>query len=79
MAKEPQSKTTVAFVDGQNLFHAAREAFGYTYPNYDVRALAETLCQTHGWQLAQVRASTQACLMPPTIPSGTVSGNESSP
>jgi len=35
-----RSKRTVAFVDAQNLFPAAREAFGYTYPNYDVRALS---------------------------------------
>ena len=41
MPDEPPAKRAVAFVDGQNLFHAAREAFGYTYPNYAVRALAE--------------------------------------
>src|SRR2546422_448621 len=40
MPPEPPVKRTVVFVDGQNLFHAAREAFGYTYPNYDIRALA---------------------------------------
>lgn len=45
----------VAFVDGQNLFHAAREAFGYTYPNYDVSSLAEQVCTGHGWELTQVR------------------------
>ncbi|MEW6487972.1 MAG: NYN domain-containing protein [Thermodesulfobacteriota bacterium] len=55
MASEPQAKTTVAFVDGQNLFHSAREAFGYTHPNYDVRALAQAVCQAQGWQLDQVR------------------------
>ncbi len=46
---EPAVKRTIAFVDGQNLFHAVREAFGYTYPNYDVRALAQGVCQAHGW------------------------------
>ena len=30
-------RRAVVFVDGQNLFHAAREAFGYTYPSYDVQ------------------------------------------
>ena len=45
----------VAFVDGQNLFHAAREAFGYTHPNYDVSALAEQVCTGQGWELTQVR------------------------
>ena len=35
--KKPRA---VAFVDGQNLFHSARECFEYYYPNYDVRLLA---------------------------------------
>ena len=26
-------KRVIVFIDGQNLFHAAREAFGYIYPN----------------------------------------------
>lgn len=42
-------------MDGQNLFHAAREAFGYTYPSYDVSALAERVCIGQGWKLDQVR------------------------
>ncbi len=41
MNGEPPVKRAVVLVDGQKLFHAAREAFGYTYPNYDVAALAE--------------------------------------
>ena len=44
MNSEPPVKRAVVFVDGQNLFHAAREAFGYTYPNYDVSALAKQVC-----------------------------------
>ncbi|HQU33689.1 MAG TPA: NYN domain-containing protein [Thermoanaerobaculaceae bacterium] len=48
-------KRAVVFVDGQNLFHAAREAFGYTYPNYDVAALGRAVCAATGWQLVQVR------------------------
>jgi uncharacterized LabA/DUF88 family protein len=52
---EPSVKRTVVFIDGQNLFHAAREAFGYIFPNYDVRALAEHVCRARGWQLASVR------------------------
>ena len=55
MSPEPAIKRTVAFIDGQNLFHSARVAFGHTYPNYDVHALADRLCQSKGWQLAQVR------------------------
>ena len=51
MNGEPPTKRAVAFVDGQNLFHAAREAFGYTYPNYDVSALAGLVCARQGWEL----------------------------
>ncbi len=52
---EPDVKRTVAFMDGQNLFHSVRESFGYTYPNFDVLALAKTICASQGWELAQVR------------------------
>lgn len=55
MAKEPLIKRTIAFFDGQNLFHAAREAFGYTYPNYDPRCLAKTICDSKKWHLVQIR------------------------
>ncbi len=55
MALEPASKRTVAFFDGQNLFHAARHAFGYHYPNYDPMALAATMCNQQGWALSEVR------------------------
>ncbi len=52
---EPRDKRAVVFIDGQNLFHAAREAFGYTYPNYDILTLARRICETRGWTLTQVR------------------------
>jgi uncharacterized LabA/DUF88 family protein len=55
MSLEPAVKRAVAFFDGQNLYHAAREAFGYTYPNYDVRRLAEHICSARGWKLEQAR------------------------
>ncbi len=48
MRSEPPIKRTVAFIDGQNLFHSARSAFGYTYPNYDVTALANAACASRG-------------------------------
>ncbi len=50
---EPALKRAVAFIDGQNLFFAAREAFGYTYPNYDVLALAENVCAAKAWDLTK--------------------------
>jgi uncharacterized LabA/DUF88 family protein len=52
---EPPVKRAVAFVDGQNLFHSVRESFGHTHPNYDVRALAQALCRSQGWDLTQTR------------------------
>jgi hypothetical protein len=33
MPAEPSVKRAFAFLDGQNLFHAAKEALGYGYPN----------------------------------------------
>ncbi|MCK4246248.1 NYN domain-containing protein [Candidatus Bipolaricaulota bacterium] len=55
MPSEPEVKRAITFIDGQNLFHVAREAFGYTYPNYDILCLSRTVCQAQGWNLAQAR------------------------
>ena len=49
MIHEPAEQRAIVFVDGQNLFHAAREAFGYTYPSYNVSGLARELCKGQGW------------------------------
>lgn len=54
MPSEPTLKRASAFIDGQNLFHACKDAFGYTYPNYDVQALASAICRLHGWDLSSV-------------------------
>jgi uncharacterized LabA/DUF88 family protein len=45
----------VVFVDGQNLYHAVKREFGYSFPNYDPLALARYLCTSKGWALHQVR------------------------
>ncbi len=45
----------VAFVDGQNLYHTAKEAFGYEFPNFDVKKLATAVCAAKGWKLTQTR------------------------
>jgi len=58
MPSEPSTKRAAVFVDGQNLFHAAKKAFGYTYPNYDIMALAKAICAKSGWNLTQARFST---------------------
>ena len=55
VSKEPPVKRVVAFFDGQNLFHAAKRAFGYPYPNYDVSKLAESVARNQGWSLSEVR------------------------
>jgi len=38
-------KRVIAFVDGQNLFNAAKMAFGYSFPNFDPIELATLVCQ----------------------------------
>lgn len=55
MAQPPAIIRATAFIDGQNLFHSAKQAFGYTHPNYDPNALAQKICDDHGWNLTQVR------------------------
>ncbi|MBA7681092.1 MAG: NYN domain-containing protein [Calditrichaeota bacterium] len=55
MVQTPTPKLVVAFFDGQNLFHSAKEAFGYSYPNYDAACLAEKVCLLKDWKLSQVR------------------------
>ena len=49
------AKRAIAFVDGQNLLHAARDAFGYTFPNYGFPSLARAVSESRGWELKQVR------------------------
>jgi len=41
---DPQEKRVIAFVDGQNLFNAAKMAFGYGFPNFDPIELARLVC-----------------------------------
>jgi uncharacterized LabA/DUF88 family protein len=51
---EPDVKRAVAFFDGQNLFHHAKEAFGYTFPNYSPLALAARVCKAAGFSLHKI-------------------------
>jgi len=55
MPAEPAYKRTIVYIDGQNLFHHAKEAFGYRYPNFDVMALANAVCTQMAWGLIEVR------------------------
>jgi uncharacterized LabA/DUF88 family protein len=52
---EPPVKRAIAFFDGQNLFHSAKTVFGYSFPNYDPLKLAQAVCASRGWTLAEVR------------------------
>lgn len=49
--QEPAIKRAIAFVDGQNLFHHSRAAFGYHFPNYDIRKLADAIAAAQTWNL----------------------------
>lgn len=51
---EPNVKRAAIYVDGQNLFNAAKEAFGYAYPNFHIRSLSETVCQARQWLLSSI-------------------------
>ena len=55
MPTEPTIKRAVCFVDGQNLYHSAKSAFGYKFPNFDVAALCQFVCQDNGWLCAGMR------------------------
>jgi uncharacterized LabA/DUF88 family protein len=46
---ETSIKRAIAFVDGQNVFHAAKQAFGYSYPNFDPKLLTEVVAAANGW------------------------------
>lgn len=54
MRSEPAIKRAMAFFDGQNLFYAVKEAFGYPYPNYDPKLLTHTLCSSRGWDVVGI-------------------------
>ena len=58
MPSEPPVKRAVAFIDAQNLFHAAKEAFGYRHPNFDPLKLAAKVCEARKWELAEARLYT---------------------
>lgn len=53
MPSEPAIKRTIAFIDGQNLFYSVKQAFGYSFPNYDPQPLAEKVCDPKAWDLTQ--------------------------
>ena len=67
MPAEPLIKRAVSFIDGQNLYHSARESFGYTYPNHDVVALSRAISQKKGYRnpIVELLDGTEQNLVPP--------------
>lgn len=55
MATAAKPTYAMAFVDGQNLFQHAKEAFGYHHPNYDPVKLHHYVCARQGWTSNLVR------------------------
>ena len=55
MPDEPAIKYAMAFVDGQNLYQHAKEAFGHHHPNYDPIKLHNAVCASRGWTPNLVR------------------------
>jgi uncharacterized LabA/DUF88 family protein len=55
MAEEPNPKYAMAFVDGQNLFQHAKDAFGHFHPNYDLLKLHKAVCDANGWTPSLIR------------------------
>lgn len=49
MVQEPKIKHAMAFVDGQNLYQHAKDAFGHHHPNYDPIKLHKFVCDQNGW------------------------------
>lgn len=45
----------MAFIDGQNLFQHAKDAFGHFHPNYDPVKLHNAVCAQMGWTPNLVR------------------------
>ena len=55
MNTPPPVKRAMAFIDGQNLFQHAKDAFGHYHPNYDPEKLHAAVCEAHGWTPNLVR------------------------
>lgn len=55
MATAAKPIYAMAFVDGQNLFQHAKDAFGHYHPNYDPMKLHALVCAAEGWTPNLVR------------------------
>lgn len=55
MPDEPTVKRAIAFIDGQNLYHHAKAAFGHHHPNYDPAKLFDAVCGLKNWRSHGIR------------------------
>jgi len=55
LPQPPAVIRAVGFIDGQNLYRHAKEAFGYHHPNYDPIKLLNAVCLKNGWKPSGVR------------------------
>ena len=61
MSSAPTTKRVVAFFDCQNLYNAAKNLWGYSFPNFDPIKLARLVTESHKekpWKLAGIRLYT---------------------
>jgi uncharacterized LabA/DUF88 family protein len=55
MIGEPAKLYAMAFIDGQNLYRHAKDAFGHHHPNFDPIKLHTAVCKAKGWTSNLVR------------------------
>jgi uncharacterized LabA/DUF88 family protein len=55
MSLPPAEPRAVAFIDGQNLFRHAKDAFGHHHPNFDPGKPLQAICVRQGWKPQGVR------------------------
>ena len=55
MSLPPAEPRAVAFIDGQNLFRHAKDAFGHHHPNFDPSKLLHAICARQNWKPHGVR------------------------
>ena len=53
--REPEEKRAIAFIDGQNLYRHAKDAFGHHHPNFDPVKLHRVICEEYGWVPSSIR------------------------
>lgn len=72
MSAEPDVKRAVVFIDGRNLFHSVRGAFGYGFPNVDSKVASATRrAPLRLTAVASTRPTRARSIAQPTMPAST--------